>query len=366
LELLGQQSLVFNTQMTERKMKDQVKTSRKPPVARRTGMLVFDALDVLNPGRTRRNLLMVDRFIIDDANFELAVSHADLLSTLYSKTGSAASAIRQFQKDFEKIEAMGALEHLSYRRIDLLPDTKREVDRIELSAQEAISAQRTRLETEDGRVVWSDPALNHAFGMAQAALMRSRSYAADRSSEREHLFAIGSTLTGRLSEASNAEPRDRVLRVVLHNMPVPDPSVSIEEVVSFREETQPSLSNLRRWMIELSESDHRPEDIQTIIEEARQEYERGCGALKIKGAKGIIQFIITKAGDLVGDVLHGRFGNIARTGFEVFDQTEVLLEKERSLPGREIAYLDKAWTRFPEPDPSASGIDLRDRQLSTP
>ena len=71
-----------------------------------------------------------------------------------------------------------------------------------------------------------------------------------------------------------------------------------------------------------------------------------CVCHEMKVSKGILETVITLAGETVEDLVKFRWGKLAKLPFLVSSRKIELLEAELKAPGREVAYISSARKSF--------------------
>jgi hypothetical protein len=139
-----------------------------------------------------------------------------------------------------------------------------------------------------------------------------------------------------------------VWRVVLTEMPALDTKAPWEDVLSFRAEkrTQHLIRKLRLWIRKTVAEEWSPSELEDEVRELVYEYGNHLGIARLSGGRGIWEFLITGAAELVEDVVKLRFGKIAKLATAMIDRKVRFLEEEAKAPGRELALIPEMKQRF--------------------
>lgn len=142
--------------------------------------------------------------------------------------------------------------------------------------------------------------------------------------------------------------RDAVLRVVLKHLPLPNESTPWEAIADFRRDPTAiaKYRALRNWMNELGRQEKGATEIEDELLHHMSEYESALALHRIKTTSGVVEALVTSSLDVLGNIASFQWGRAAKMVFDLRKQDMVLREAERGAPGRQIAYLIDATTRF--------------------
>lgn len=140
----------------------------------------------------------------------------------------------------------------------------------------------------------------------------------------------------------------KVVRIVLKDMPAPSDTTSLEEILEFRQdpESAKKMFALRRWIKTMMSRDLPLTEISEELEWLEHQYEEHMRFHHMKINKGVLQIVVTAAGEVTEDLLKLRFGKLSKALFSVSQKKIELMEAEMNAPGREIAYVVNARKRF--------------------
>jgi hypothetical protein len=142
--------------------------------------------------------------------------------------------------------------------------------------------------------------------------------------------------------------RGDVVRVVLSALPQPDDSTPWERIVEFRAdaEAQLALRRLRRWMNQIGGKATSAREVEQELQHIYDSYTEYMRLHEMKISRGRFESFVTVTADVLQDLAHLRFGDVARAVFSLTKKNIALAEAELSAPGREVAYVVKAHLSF--------------------
>lgn len=141
---------------------------------------------------------------------------------------------------------------------------------------------------------------------------------------------------------------DDVLQVVVSALPQPISGTPIDRIIRFRAdaETKSKLLLLRRWMRNVPSSGKSVAEVKDELEYLLNEYESYMRLQKLKIEYGTLESIVTTGADVLENVAKFNLGKLARLPFEIKRRRIALLEAEHQAPGRDVAYISSARSRF--------------------
>lgn len=139
-----------------------------------------------------------------------------------------------------------------------------------------------------------------------------------------------------------------VLQIVLEEFPLPDESVSWEQILDYRRDpdSQARLQWLRAWMKRLAEGDLGEREIHDEYQELLFAFRDHMRIHRMKVQAGGIQALWTLPATVLENVLRLRFTKVGEALFWTKYRHVELLETERAAPGREIAYVVSTQQKF--------------------
>jgi hypothetical protein len=144
----------------------------------------------------------------------------------------------------------------------------------------------------------------------------------------------------------NMGMKEAVLRFVLKQLPEPDDTVSLDQLLEFRKnpDTLKKYYALINWVNQVAKKDFNIHEINDEYNYLYHEYIEHFKIHKIKSNQGMLEIFVTGA----IDVLCGQLsvGSVSTSLFSLWKHHLNLLEAESNLSGREIAYIHKAENSF--------------------
>jgi hypothetical protein len=139
-----------------------------------------------------------------------------------------------------------------------------------------------------------------------------------------------------------------VLTIVLKKMPVIDDSVSWQQILEFRADTDShgKLLALRRWITDVAKSNLSPIEIEEQLEWLMYDYERRMKLHKMKYKTGVLETIITTSLTFLENFVKFKWSEAAKSLFSLRHKRIDLMEAEINSPGAEVSYIVKAKEEF--------------------
>jgi hypothetical protein len=157
------------------------------------------------------------------------------------------------------------------------------------------------------------------------------------------------SVVGRLFEHSHKVDRGSpVWKIILKEIPQLDTRASWQDVLNFRQEerTQHLTRSLRNWVRKTVTQDLTPAELEDEVRELVYEYENHLRIAHMSADKGILEFLITGAAEIVENVVKLRFAKIATLASAIRNRRVQLLKEEANAPGRELALISEVKKRF--------------------
>jgi len=162
----------------------------------------------------------------------------------------------------------------------------------------------------------------------------------------EQLDAV--PITMRWTTPAHAGASTRVLQIVIKELPVPDDSHSIEDVLAFRDEMKQAnlMQALRVWMNDVASGTARPSEIRDKIEYLIEEYVRELELHRMKKSTLELKRLVVTLPEVLESLLKFRWKDLTSLPFEFREERIELMEEERRLAGREVGYIVHAREKF--------------------
>ncbi|MCP4338631.1 MAG: hypothetical protein GY799_07000 [Desulfobulbaceae bacterium] len=311
----------------------------------RDGILVFDPLDIVDPRRLKRDLLLVDHMIVDSYQISLARSAAELLCSI-SKV-DVDETLGRFDADFNFLKGEGLLSEISFEDEQGADSFQKEIDYAEMKADENLARPEPFLITHpDGSQHTILPLLGHVMYVAVANLLRARGIAASQSNKEAELIPFGSPMTDPMTP--DPETRRKVLRVVLHNLPIPNSDTTWDRLLDFKfdDRTRHHLAQLRGWMVDVSAKEQSELDIATRLEAGLEDYRAHMRFSRMEADIGSIEAFVVSTAEIMENVVRLKFGAVAKGLFSLFKGNMATTKAELTSPGKQLAFIDAAQGTF--------------------
>jgi len=142
--------------------------------------------------------------------------------------------------------------------------------------------------------------------------------------------------------------RETVIRITLNNFPSPSDTTPWENILDFKKDKKANEQHLRlkQWINDVATKEKKAFEIEDELRSYMASYE---GELQIREKdvkRNTLQIIITATADALQNLARLKFGDAAKAFFDISKQPLLLLEEEKKVPGREIAYLVTAQHKF--------------------
>jgi hypothetical protein len=219
---------------------------------------------------------------------------------------------------------------------------------IPLSAQTEIAAIASELTDSELRRI-SSP--DDSSETSQAALhlvdISTRSYAVEvRHMEVANVVPI--VLGWQSSQLSQRMSRTDVVQLVLDELPIPDDTHGLEDILAFRDEARAEglVQGLRVWIHEMASGKLTPIEVADKLEDLMFRYERTLKLEKMRRDTGMVETLVTTTAEIAEHLVRFKWSKLAERLFSVRYKQIDLMKAEMSAPGREVAYIVKARERF--------------------
>lgn len=143
--------------------------------------------------------------------------------------------------------------------------------------------------------------------------------------------------------------KDDVVQIVINALPLPDESVSWEQILEYRSdpESESKFLALRNWMAEIGKAKFTAIEVEEKLEYLINQYQQHMKLHKIKTNTGTLETILTIGLGLLENIVKLNLERVAKGLFTLKHRKIELIEGELKVPGNEIAYIVKARETFP-------------------
>lgn len=133
----------------------------------------------------------------------------------------------------------------------------------------------------------------------------------------------------------------KILEVVLKKFPIIDDSVSWEQLIDFKNDSDSKRKffALRNWMIDISKGNLNSKEISEKFDYLLSEYEAHIKSHNLKTNSGLIKTFSITTAEIIEDLLTFKWSKVVKTGFEIFEESSKLTEIESNAPGKEVGYV---------------------------
>jgi hypothetical protein len=306
--------------------------------AKRTGLKIFDPLELIDRGRIRRDLLVVDQLAFDEEQLALARRYAELLCNLHGT--DARTILRRFDDDLRQLSDLDRLKHISLRRAAPSAELLASIQSMERGAAAELERrpQPYRVMMRDGSSRMIDPLGTYVMARATADLHRARCLSGQLSRPLERFIPLA---TGPLSSVfEKGERNATVLRVVLSNLPVPAPETPLARVVGFTSDpkVRAQLCRMRAWVLDMSLSPVSAAELEASL----ADYSAAMSLHECEAVSGRLECVLTTTAQVLTNAGCLRLGKVVKQGVQLCQETCALTEAELASPCREVAFIDSA------------------------
>jgi hypothetical protein len=133
----------------------------------------------------------------------------------------------------------------------------------------------------------------------------------------------------------------KILEVVLKKFPVIDDSVSWEQLIDFKNDTDSKRKflALRNWMIDISKGNFDSREISEKFDHLYSVYESHIKKHKLKTNSGVFKTFSIASSEILEDLIRFKWSKAVKAGFEIFEKSSKLTEIESNAPGKEVGYI---------------------------
>lgn len=141
-------------------------------------------------------------------------------------------------------------------------------------------------------------------------------------------------------------PLGTVLDVALNLFPVPDESVSLEEVFEFKARLADKKWALRRFLKNLATKPQGESEVRDELEWMINEYQKAMEIYHMKASHSFIDVFVVTPLEIIENIVKFNWSKLAKGALQVRKRTIELLDAEMRAPGRECAYIVEAQRHF--------------------
>lgn len=149
-------------------------------------------------------------------------------------------------------------------------------------------------------------------------------------------------------DVDHSADRDSVIRLTLRQFPVPSNVTPWEAISEFRDDKQArdSFWTLKNWMNRVSKNGVTQIEIMDELRGLLSDYRKSMDLHAMKSNTGTFEVVVTTTTTVLEDIVKFKWSDAVKAVFQVHKQDVKLLEDEKNLPGKEVAYIANAIDRF--------------------
>lgn len=150
-----------------------------------------------------------------------------------------------------------------------------------------------------------------------------------------------------LPNQNNIKKED-VIRVIIEKMPIPSEATPWESIKDFKADNRNSgkLASLKVWLNSVVKSERSISEVEDELEHLLHDYEQSLKIHNIKFRTGVFQSLTVGTAEVIENMVWLKFSKLASGLFSARKEKAELLSLELNAPGREVAYIVEANTRF--------------------
>ena len=136
--------------------------------------------------------------------------------------------------------------------------------------------------------------------------------------------------------------KSNIYKLVIEKFPVPQ-NTKWEKVIEFKKDKDSlfKLLELRKWISNISRTDKSLSEVNDELEYMIIQYENALKLHKIKYATSGLEAIIIPTVEVIEKIVKFQFSKAAKLLFGIGNKRIEMLEAERKIEGREVAYLSR-------------------------
>ncbi len=142
--------------------------------------------------------------------------------------------------------------------------------------------------------------------------------------------------------------RDEVIRLTIREFPMPSDKTPWEAIQDFKkdQEAQDKYMALRKWINKTGKSGLQYYEVKDELMGLLNEYNKSIALHKMKHQTGTLEVVVCTTAEILENLARLKLSSAMKTIFSINRQNIKLLEDERNIPGREVAYISNAIQRF--------------------
>ncbi len=142
--------------------------------------------------------------------------------------------------------------------------------------------------------------------------------------------------------------RDDVIKITLGQFPIPSDITPWENIVSFKKEerTTEQFYRLKNWINKTGREGLRSYEVIDELKGLLMNYEQGMKHYEMEANLGVLEVIVKTTADIAEGIARFKFSKVVEPFFRATHKRTKLLEEERKVEGKEVAYIVNAIKTF--------------------
>jgi hypothetical protein len=154
--------------------------------------------------------------------------------------------------------------------------------------------------------------------------------------------------SGFTADADAVADRDAVIRITLREFPAPSDATPWESIQDFRKDqsARDKFWELKRWINKTGKAGLKEYEVMDELGSLMSDYNQCVKLHKMKTQASVLEVLVTTTVGVAEDLVKFKWSSAAKSLFKVGRENIALMEDERSMPGKEVAYIADAWKYF--------------------
>jgi hypothetical protein len=139
-----------------------------------------------------------------------------------------------------------------------------------------------------------------------------------------------------------------VINILVDGLCIPDDRTSWQDVLSFRSEYESPqlLRQLRVWVTELIHGKLTYREASEKIDYLKNEYKANARRAGVRATLATVKTMVVGSASMIENSLKLRLAALAEAPFKLLEARAALVEEERKVPGRDLAFMVRVEDRF--------------------
>lgn len=142
--------------------------------------------------------------------------------------------------------------------------------------------------------------------------------------------------------------RDAVIRLTIREFPIPSDVTPWEAIQDFKhdKQAQDKYWALRQWINKTGKSGLQNYEVMDELRGLLNEYDKSMKLHKMKHQTGAFEVVVCTTTAVLEDLVKFKWSDAMKAVFDIHRQDVKLLEDEKNMPGKEVAYIAHAMNRL--------------------